>query len=112
MTKSKNLNTQQFRSWIEEKGAICRVEKVRLQCVIDIDHIEPGNFAALYAVPAPPGLHIIELAEYFPSEAAAWEALQDDSSPAHPAAPVLEWIKEQYLTDKSARVERLLIESH
>ncbi|MEQ8235192.1 MAG: hypothetical protein ABRQ23_00265 [Syntrophomonadaceae bacterium] len=80
-----------------------------MQGVIDITHIEPRHFAALFAVPSPSGVKVIELAEYFPSEAAAWAALQDESSPTHPAVPVVEWMREQYLTDKNARVEKLQI---
>lgn len=109
MAKSNKMNIQQFREWIERQGGSCQVGKGRLECVIDIDHIEPGNFAALNAVPSPSGLLVVELAEYFPSEAAAWQALQDESSLAHPAQLCTEWMKEQYLTDKSARVERLVI---
>jgi len=107
VTKSKNLNIQQFKAWIEEKGAICRVEKGRLECLIDIDHIEVGHHAALYAVPTPSGVGVVELAEYFATEIAAWQALQDDESPAHAARPCSEWMREQYLTDKNARVQKL-----
>jgi len=107
--KPRKMDAKQFKEWIEGKGVICRVTKSRLECVIDVNHIEPGHFAALYAVPSPSGLMIVELAEYFPSEEAAWQALQNDESPTHAARPCNEWMKEQYLTDKTARVEKLAL---
>ncbi|MEQ8235292.1 MAG: hypothetical protein ABRQ23_00770 [Syntrophomonadaceae bacterium] len=108
-TKAKKMDAQQFKTWIEGKGAICQVVKSRLECVIDIDHIESGHYAALYVVLTPTGVQVIELAEYFPTLESAWVALQDENCPTHPAAPVTEWVKEQYLTDKSAKVEKLEI---
>jgi len=52
---------------------------------------------------------VVELAGYFDGEAAAWAALQEGDSPAHSPKVCTDWMKEQYLTDKSARVERLEI---
>lgn len=56
---------KQFGLWIEEQaGAQCRQGKGRTDCVINIKHIEPGRFAALYVVDSPTGLgravHILE----------------------------------------------------
>ncbi|MDD4803283.1 MAG: hypothetical protein PHF24_10175, partial [Syntrophomonas sp.] len=91
----------------EQGGAQCRLEQSRIECVLNIEHIEPGHFAALYAVQSTNGLLGVELADSVTSEAAAWQALQDDSSPAHPPRFYKEWVVEQYLTDKTAQVERL-----
>jgi len=49
-TKPKKMDAKRFRAWIEGKGALVRVNNNRLECVIDIDHIEPGHFAALYLI--------------------------------------------------------------
>lgn len=110
MAKTSKMNAKQFGLWIEEQaGAQCRQGKGRTDCVINIDHIEPGKVAALYAVDSPTGLLVVELADSFASEAAAWQALQDESSPAHPPRFYKEWVDEQYLTDKTAHVERFQI---
>jgi hypothetical protein len=107
MAKTSKMNAKQFALWIEEQaGARCRLDKSRVECVLSIDHIEPGRFAALYAVDSSSDLLVVELAESFPSEAASWQALQDESSPTHPPRFYKEWVGEQYLTDKTARVER------
>jgi hypothetical protein len=104
------MNAKQFGLWIDEQaGAQCRLGPGRAECVINIDHIEPDHFAALYAVDSPTGLLVVELADSFASEAAAWQAIQDEHSPAHPPRFYTEWVGEQYLTDKTAQVERLAI---
>jgi len=104
------MNAKQFGLWIEEQaGAQCRQGKNRTDCVINIDYIEPGKFAALYAIDSPTGLMVVELADNFAGKAAAWQALQDESTPAHPPRFYTEWAGEQYLTDKTAQVERLAI---
>ena len=110
MASKKKMSAQQFGLWIEEQAnAQCRPNKSRMECVLNIDHIEPGRFAALYAVPSSTGLLVVELSDSFISEAKAWQALDDESSPAYPPKFYKEWMGEQYLTDKSARVERLEI---
>ena len=110
MAKTSKMNAKQFGLWIEEQAeAQCRQGKGRTDCVINIDHIEPGHFAALYAVDSPTGLLVVELTDSFASEAAAWQALQDESSAAHPRRFYTEWVGEQYLTDRTAQVERLAI---
>lgn len=107
--KAKKMDAQRFKFWFEGEGGICRVTRSRLEFVIDISHIELGHFAALTASPSPSGLMIVELAAYFPCEAVAWSAIQDDESPTHAAKPAVQWMKEQYLTDRNARVERLSV---
>lgn len=108
--KKVKMNAKQFGLWIEEQaGAKFRPGPGRIDCVVNIDHIEPGNFAALYAVDSATGLVVVELVSSFSSEDQAWQALQDESSPAHPPRFYAEWLGEQYLTDKTARVERLEI---
>jgi ribosomal protein L31 len=54
-------------------------------------------------------LLVVELTESFASEDQAWQSLQDVSSPAHPPRFYTEWVGEQYLTNKTAQVERLEI---
>ena len=110
MAKNNKMSAKQFGLWIEEQaGAKCRLEAGRTDCVINIDHIEAGRFAALYAIDSSTGLLVVELADSFASEAAAWQALQDESSPAHPPRFYTEWVGEQYLTDRTAQIERLEI---
>lgn len=110
MAINNKMNAKQFVLWIEDHaGAQCRQGASRIDSVINIDHIEPGHFAALYAIDSRTGLLVVELAEIFASETAAWKALQDETSPAHPPLPYSDWVGVQYLTDKSAQVERLVI---
>lgn len=110
MAKNNKMTAKQFALWMEEQaGASCRVSPGRAECVIDIEHIEPGRFAALYAVDSSTGLLIVELADSFASEAEAWRAIETESSTALPPRVFDEWVGEQYLTDRSAQVEQLSI---
>ncbi len=105
----KKMTLAAFGPWMQEKcGAEYMIRDERTDCVASINHIEPGCYAALYAMPSPEGLEIFELADYFPSKTEAWEALQCH---AETYLPVLfeEWVKEQYITDKNAVVEKLEI---
>lgn len=104
------MNAKQFGLWIEEEtGAAVRMSPGRIACVINIDHIEPGKFAALYAVDSSTSLVVVELTDIFDIEAEAWQAIKDMSSPADPPRTLKEWMQEQYLTDKTAQIERLAI---
>lgn len=107
--KQKKMTLQQFGPWLQEKaGAEYRSTKGRTDCVVSIDHIEPGFFAALYAVNSVDGLVVAELTENFSDRAAAWEALDNDGETY---LPVLfdDWVEQQYLTDREAKVERFEI---
>ena len=68
---------------------------------------QPGCYAALYAMSSPEGLEVFEMSDYFPSRTEAWEALQHDSE-TYPPEVFENWVKQQYITDKSATVERLV----
>jgi hypothetical protein len=92
-----------------QAGAKCRLGSGRTDCVININNIEPGKFAALYAVDSSTVLLVVELADSFASEDQAWQAIDDANSPAHPPRLYAEWLGEQYLTDKTAHVEWLEI---
>ncbi len=106
--KSKNkLTIGDFVHWLHEKtGAHIKNWGARTECVISIDHIEPGCYAALYVMPTAEGLAVFELTDHFPSEDAAWEALSDDAE-TYPPEIFEDWVVHQYLTDKTARVERI-----
>ncbi|PKM76183.1 MAG: hypothetical protein CVU90_13850 [Firmicutes bacterium HGW-Firmicutes-15] len=107
MAKKVKMNSKQFGLWIEEKaGAKFRLGPGRTDCVVNIDHIEPGKFASLYAIDSATGLVVVELVDSFANEDEAWQAIEDASSPAHPPRFYTEWMGEQYLTDKTAHVER------
>ncbi len=107
--KQKKMSLQQFGPWLQEKaGAGYRSETDRTNCVASIDHVEPGCFAALYAVNSVDGLVVVELADSFESEAAAWKALAGDYE-TYPPVLFDDWVGQQYLTDKTARVERFEI---
>jgi hypothetical protein len=110
VAKNNKMTAKQFALWMEEQtGASCRSFPGRTECVIDIGHIESGRFAALYAVDSSTGLLVVELADSFASEAEAWRAIETESSSALPPRFYDEWVKEQYLTDRSAQVEQLSI---
>lgn len=104
--KQKKMTLQQFGLWLQEKaGTEYRNDKARTDCVVNIDHIEAGCFTALYAVNSVDGLAVVELADCFSSEAVAWEALASDGE-TYPPVLFDDWVGQQYLTDKTARVER------
>jgi len=104
--KQKKMSLQQFGPWLQEKaGAEYRSDKARTDCVASIDHVEPGCFAALYAVNSVDGLVVMELAETFDNEDAAWEALVNNAE-TYPPVLFDDWVGQQYLTDKTAKVER------
>jgi len=110
MVKNNKMTAKQFALWMEEQaGASCRVSPGRTECVIDIEHIEPGRYAALYAVDSYNGLLVVELEDSFASEAEAWSAIETENSPTLSPRVFDEWVGEQYLTDKSAQVERLSV---
>lgn len=104
--KAKKMNLQQFGIWLQEKaGAEIRQGPQRLDCVVSIDHIEAGSFLALFVLPSVHGLAVFELAEYFPDADAAWRALAQNSETYAPIS-VREWVEQQYITDRQARVEK------
>lgn len=110
MAKNNKMNAQQFALWMEEQaGASSRTSPGRTECVIDIEHVDPGRFAALYAVDSATGLLVVELEDSFANEAEAWKAIETENSPVLSPRFYDEWVGEQYLTDKSAQVERLSI---
>lgn len=105
--KPGKMTLQQFGPWLQERtGAEIRATRDRIDGVLDIDHIEPGSYAALYVVNSANGLMVIELAGYFNSAAAAWEALNNISE-SYPPLIFEDWVEQQYLTDREARMERL-----
>lgn len=104
--KQKKMSLQKFGPWLQEKaGADYKSDKARTDCVASIDHVEPGCFTAFYAVNSVDGLVVVELADRFSNETAAWEALASDGE-TYPPVLFDDWVGQQYLTDKTARVER------
>ena len=104
--KQSKMSLQQFGPWLQEKaGAEIRGTMGRTDCVVSIDHIEPGSLVALYAVNLANSLVVVELAGHFDSAAAAWAALANGEE-TYPPVPFNDWVEQQYLTDWEARVER------
>ena len=104
--KQKKMSLQNFGPWLQEKaGAEYKSDKGRTDCVVSIAHVEPGCFAALYAVNSVEGLVVVELADNYNSEAAAWKALANDAD-TYPPVLFDDWVGQQYLTDREAKVER------
>lgn len=104
--KKSKMSLQQIGPWLQEKaGAEIRTTHNKTEGVVRIDHVEPGSLVALFAVNAAAGLVVVELAGYFHSAAAAWEAL-DNNGESYPPLSFNDWVKQQYLTDHEARVER------
>ena len=103
------MTLAEVKAWLEDQGAICRVDQYRIKCVTEIDHLRPGYWAAFYLPLEGKEPSVVELNDRYPSESDAWQALEDHGFHAHRAQPFNEWVKEQYLLDKNARVERLEI---
>jgi len=105
--KPNQMTIERFGPWLQEKcGAQLKVWPGRTECVVSIDHIDPGCFAALYVVPTLGGLKVCELCGSFPSTDAAWQALTDRGE-TYPPLLFEEWVTQQYLTDPHATVEKL-----
>ncbi len=107
MMPNRDMNILHFKVWIEAKGATCRLGKAKMNCILNVDHIEPGLWAALYAQQTPDGLLVVELSDHFSSATAAWQALDDPASPSQPPRPFPDWVGEQSLTHRSAQLENL-----
>lgn len=104
-----NLTLEEAKAWLEEQGAICQVDRYRLKCVAEIDHIRPGYWAAFYLPLETKEVSVVELADRFPGENDAWQGLEDHGFHAHRAQPFKAWLSEQYILDRDAKVERLEI---
>lgn len=105
--RNRKMNILYFKLWIEARGAVCRLGNRCLNCLLDIDRIEPGLWAGLKAIQESPDLMIVELSDYFPTPEEVWQALDDPASPAEVPRRFEEWAREQYLADPQARVENL-----
>ena len=97
--------------WLE---GICQAERwisdETLYAVVNIDHIEPGAYAALYAEGNGKELTVTELTEYFPSPQAARFALERKEAQDTQSALLLpDWLNSQFLTDRGAKVWQLFI---
>lgn len=111
MELKNNMTLAEVKEWLEEQGAICRPKKLsELKCVVNIDHIKPGNWAA-FLVWKKDGekLLVQELTYYFPSENEAWRALSRTSPSEQRSRLFTNWLSDQYILDRNATVERLEI---
>jgi len=96
-----------FGPWIKDKcGANYIIRDERVNCVANINHIEPGQFAALYVMQSNEELEAFELTGYYPNQFEAWEALETNQD-TYPPVLFEEWVGQQYITDKNATVEKL-----
>lgn len=109
MQVKNKMTLAEVKAWLEEQGAVCRVDQYRIKCVADIDHIRPGYWAAFYLPLVAKEISVIELTDRYPSKQDAWQALEDHGFRAHRAQPFNVWLTEQYILDRNARVERLEI---
>ncbi|MEQ8200390.1 MAG: hypothetical protein ABRQ24_03090 [Syntrophomonadaceae bacterium] len=103
------MTLAEVKAWLEEQGALCRVDRYRIKCVADIDHIRPGHWAAFYLPLEARENSVVELTDRYPSQTDAWQALEDHGFRAHRAQPFKVWLTEQYILDRNAKVERLEI---
>lgn len=103
------MTLAEVKAWLEEQGVICRLDRYRIRCVTDIDHLRPGYWAAFYLPLEAKEPSVVELNDRYPSGTDAWQALEDHGFRAHRAQPFNSWLSEQYILDRNARVERLEI---
>ena len=105
--KSKKMTLAAFGPWIKDKcGANYINRDERVDCVANINHIEPGCYAALYVMESNEELEVFELTDYYPNKTEAWQALESNAE-IYPPVLFEEWVGQQYITDKDATVERL-----
>lgn len=105
--KTTKMNILYFKVWIEARGAVCRLGPGGMDCLLAVDHIEPGLWAGLKAIQKARELMIVELSDYFSTPEEVWKALDDPASSAEAPRRFEEWVGEQYLADPQARVEKL-----
>ena len=103
----KKMTLMEFVPWLYEKtGAEIMNNSGRTECVVSIDHIEPGYFAALYVESTDQGLEVFELPGCFRNKDDAWQALSEDAE-TYPPEIFEDWVVHQYLTDHNAKVEKI-----
>lgn len=107
--KKNNITLEEAKAWLEGQGVICRVDRYRLKCVAEIDHIRPGYWAAFYLPLEAKEVSVVELPDRFPGKDHAWQGLEDHGLHVHHARPFNAWLPEQYILDRDAKVERLEI---
>jgi len=107
MKVKKDMNLVEVKAWLEERGTICRVDRYRLKCVTEIDHIRPGYWAAFYLPLEAKKPAVVELPERCPGQTEAWQALEESGFRPDRARPFMDWLAEQYILDREAKVERL-----
>ena len=108
--KFKSMTPQTLGRWLEN---ICEAEwwigDGVLYAVANVDHIEPGAYAALFAEGSGEDLLVTELTEYFFSPSEARIALQIPNADVCAPLPLLDWLSCQFLTDRSAEVRPINI---
>lgn len=104
----KNITLPKFIDWIKANtNCEVRINQKRLEIVVFADNIEKDRCVPLIAYMDGNHLMITELTDDYYSPQDAWQAL-DNNVPAYPPIPFYDWVKDQYLTAKDVRIERLI----
>ncbi|HZJ83997.1 MAG TPA: hypothetical protein VFD02_00455 [Syntrophomonadaceae bacterium] len=103
----KDINIAKFIDWIKTNTKCqVRINQKRLEIVVEADNIEKGLLVPLIAYMDGNTLAIIELTQEYYEKDQAWQALET-SAPAYAPVPFYDWVKDQYLTSKNVKVERI-----
>ncbi len=103
----KNINLPKFIEWIKANtNCEVRINRKRLEIVVQADNVEKDLCVPLIAYMDGDTLVIIELAQDYYNPEDAWQALKENS-PTYAPVPFYDWLKDQYLTSKNVKVERI-----
>ncbi len=103
----KNINIAKFIDWIKANtNCQVRINQKRLEIVVTADNIGKDLYIPLIAYMDGNTLVIVELAQEYHNPEQAWQALEEDASTYAPI-PFYDWVKDQYLTAKNVKVERI-----
>jgi hypothetical protein len=103
----KNITLPKFIDWIKANtNCEVRINQKRLEILVFADNIEKNKCVPLIAYMDGSHLMISELADDYYRPQDAWQAL-DNNADTYPPESFYEWVKDQYLTAKDVKVERI-----
>jgi hypothetical protein len=108
MKNAKKMTLPLFHKWLKDNvNCELRLTKSRVDAVICADVIEPGTFAALFAIMEGSELLISELTERFPTREDAWAALEAVQEETADLEPFAQWLQDQFWSAKNVKVETI-----
>ena len=103
----KDMTIPKFINWIKtHTDSEIKVKQKHLEVVVKVDNIEKGKCVPLIAYMDGNQLMIVEFTDDYYKPPDAWQAIEN-SAPTYSPSPFHDWVKDQYLTSKNIKVERI-----